>query len=93
MGFEYKSVTKLVRYKTSPKKTLEVKHLKPNGLPDYYRQKINLHDELERQFREELLKLDQKKPVIDPDIALREEVEALLKNYNISPARMLEILS
>lgn len=70
-----------------------MKHLKPNGLPDYYRQKINLHDELERQFREELLKLDQKKPVIDPDIALREEVEALLKNYNISPARMLEILS
>lgn len=70
-----------------------MKHLKPNGLPDYYRQKISLHDELERQFREELLKLDKKKPVIDPDIVLREEIEVLLKNYDISPSRMLEILS
>ncbi len=70
-----------------------MKHLKPRGLPDYYRQKINLHDELDRQLREELLKLDAKKPVVDPDLVFKEEVEALLKNYNISPAQMLEILS
>lgn len=67
--------------------------MKPRGLPDYYRQKINLHDELDRQLREELLKLDAKKPVVDPDLVFKEEVEALLKNYNISPAQMLEILS
>jgi len=70
-----------------------VKHLKPRGLPDYYRQKINLHDELEKQFRKELLKLDEKKQAPDPDTALRNEVEALLKQYGFSPARMLEILS
>lgn len=68
-------------------------HLKPRGLPDYYRQKINLHDEIERQFREELLKLERSKPVIDPDAGLREEIEVLLKNYNITPVQMLEILS
>ncbi len=68
-------------------------HLKPRGLPDYYRQKINLHDEIERQFREELLKLERSKPVVDPDAVLREEIEALLESYNLSPAQMLEILS
>lgn len=70
-----------------------MKHLKPRGLPDYYRQKINLHEELQKQLRKELLKLDEKKLAPDPDIALRDEVEVLLGRYNYSPTKMLEILS
>ena len=70
-----------------------MKHLKPRGLPDYYRQKINLHEELKNQLRKELLKLDEKKLAPDPDIALRDEVEVLLERYNYSPTKMLEILS
>ncbi len=70
-----------------------MKHLKPRGLPDYYRQKINLHEELQKQLRKELLKLDEKKLAPDPDIALRDEVEVLLERYNYSPTKMLEILS
>lgn len=70
-----------------------MKDLKPQGLPDYYRQKINLHDELEKQFRKELLKLDEKKQAPDPDQALKSEIEALLKQYDFTPAKMFEILS
>lgn len=70
-----------------------MKDLKPHGLPDYYRQKINLHDELEKQFRKELLKLDEKKQKPDPDLELRTEIEALLNQYNFTPSKMLEILS
>ncbi|WP_027849078.1 hypothetical protein [Marinospirillum minutulum] len=67
--------------------------MKPQGLPDYYRQKINLHDELEKQFRKELLKLDEQKQMPDPDQALRSEIEALLKQYSFTPTKMFEILS
>lgn len=67
--------------------------MKPRGLPDYYRQKINLHDKLQKQFREELLKLDKKNAVPDPDLVLRNEIEAVLTHYNLTPAKMLEILS
>lgn len=70
-----------------------MKYLKSRGLPDYYRQKINLHDELQKQLREELLKLDKKKPTVDPDLELRQEIEALLTQYNFSPIKMLDILS
>ena len=67
--------------------------MKPHGLPDYYRQKINLHEALQKQLREELLKLDEKKPTTNPDIILRNEIEALLKQYDFTPTKMLEILS
>ncbi|WP_027850759.1 hypothetical protein [Marinospirillum insulare] len=67
--------------------------MKTRGLPDYYRQKINLHDELEKQFRKELLKLEEKPLVADLDASLKNEVEALLKQYNFTPAKMFEILS
>lgn len=67
--------------------------LKPRGLPDYYRQKLNLHEELQKQLRRELLKLDEKKPALDPDQVLRDEVEVLLKRYDFTPSKMLEILS
>lgn len=70
-----------------------MKDLKPQGLPDYYRQKINLHEELEKQFRKELLKLDEQKKKPDPDQALRSEIEALLKQYSFTPTKMFEILS
>ena len=67
--------------------------LKPKGLPDYYRQKINLHDELEKQLRKELLKLDEKKEQPNPDQELLTEIEALLKQYGFTASKMLEILS
>lgn len=70
-----------------------MKLLKRHGLPDYYRQKINLHEKLQKQLREELLKLDEKNLAPDPDIALRDEVKALLDRYNYSPTKMLKILS
>lgn len=67
--------------------------LKPRGLPDYYRQKINLQDELQKQFRKELLKLDEKRTTPDPNLELRSEIDALLKQYGFTPTKMLEILS
>ncbi len=70
-----------------------MKHLKPRGLPDYYRKKISLHEDLQKQLREELLKLDKKIQAPDPDIALRADIEALLARYDFSSAKMLEILS
>ncbi|SFX37303.1 hypothetical protein [Marinospirillum alkaliphilum] len=66
--------------------------MKQQGLPDYYRKKISQHEALERQLREELLKLDASRPGHDPDAALRADMEALLARYDFSPAQMADIL-
>ncbi len=66
--------------------------MKQQGLPDYYRQKLNAQQMLEKQLREELLKLDEKKPAADPNTAFREEIQALLQRYEFSLDDMSAIL-
>lgn len=68
--------------------------LKSRSYSDYFRNKKELHNKLERQLREELLKLEAKQEeAVDPNLALRQEVEALLQRYNFSPAEMFAILT
>lgn len=68
--------------------------LKSRSYSDYFRNKKELHNKLERQLREELLKLEAKQEeAVDPNLALRQEVEALLQRYNFSLAEMFAILT
>ncbi len=68
--------------------------MKSNEYADYFRQKRDLHNKLERQLREELLKLEgEAKPKIDPDAVLREEIEAILQRYQFTPSKMMTILT
>ena len=61
------------------------------ALPEYYKSKIKLHADLEEQLKKELLALD-KKHRESSENKFREEVQALLKEYQFTPYEMQKIL-